>query len=46
MDLENAPFYQAGNLDPVMLYNGNATDSAGNNLNGQIVYFLDRDDYS
>jgi len=46
MDWENAPFYQAGNLDPVMLYNGNATDSDGNNLNGQIAYFLDRDNYA
>lgn len=46
MDWENAPFYQAGRLDPVMLYNGDAYDSDNNSLNGQIAYFLDRENYA
>ena len=44
-DWLNAPFLSKERLAPCMVYNTDATDGENNNLNGQVAYFLNRNNY-
>ena len=45
-DWEGSPFYHWDYIRPCMLYNADAVDAEGNNLCGQVMEYLNPDNYS